>query len=110
MISILRLPICGVSDPDNIRLNKESRRRGSARLRHPEFCGIERPCRVENWLDSWLKYGALPLALVTLLLTLLGYGYDFDYLEVFGLRPEDLQRTPFRFNGHVFHGIRTACS
>jgi hypothetical protein len=58
-----------------------------------------------NWLDSWLKYGALPLTLVTLLLTLLGYGYDFGYLEAFGLRPEELQRTPLDFLLRSYKGL-----
>ena len=59
----------------------------------------------QNWLDSWLKYAALPLTVVTLLLTLLGYGYDFGYLEAFGLRPEDLQRTPLDFLLRSYKGL-----
>jgi hypothetical protein len=34
---------------------------------------------------------------MTIILTLLGYGSDFGYLEQFQLAPEDLQRTPLDF-------------
>lgn len=43
---------------------------------------------------TWLT---VVLSLITLNLTLLGYGYDLAYLDALGLHPEDLQRTPLDF-------------
>lgn len=45
-------------------------------------------------IATWLT---LAITLVTLNLTLLGYGYDLGYLETLGLHPEDFQRTPLDF-------------
>ena len=45
---------------------------------------------------TWPTLG-VALTGMTIILTLLGYGADFGYLEQFQLAPEDLQRTPLDF-------------
>jgi len=40
---------------------------------------------------------AFALSLITLALSLAGYGYELAYLNEFGLSPEELQRTPLDF-------------
>jgi hypothetical protein len=40
---------------------------------------------------------AVGLSVITLFLTLLGYGHELGFLEKFGLRPEDLQYAPLDF-------------
>lgn len=47
-------------------------------------------------MPAWLTFGT-SVAVLTLLLTLMGYGWTTGYLRTFGLRPSDLQRTPFDF-------------
>lgn len=47
-------------------------------------------------LPSWLTFGGV-LAVVTLILTILGYGWTTGYLHAFGLKPTDLGKTPLDF-------------
>lgn len=74
--------------------NAPSLSRGRLRRRSsgPKLGG-EREGKSKLLRPSWLTLGAV-VAAFSLLLTLLGYGYDTGYLEPFGLSPEDLQRTP----------------
>ena len=59
----------------------------------------KKPSPQPSWWSSlsWLKIAASILTGLTISLTLLGYGFDYSYLDVFGLRPQELQRTPFDF-------------
>jgi hypothetical protein len=49
------------------------------------------------FVAEFAKWLALLVTVSTLFLTLLGYGHDIAYLEQFGLRSEELQRTPLDF-------------
>ena len=49
------------------------------------------------WSLPWLTIAASSLTSLTVGLTLLGYGFDYGYLDAFGLRPQELQRTPLEF-------------
>lgn len=49
----------------------------------------------KHW-PTWLTFGTL-LAVLTLLLTVMGYGWTTGYLHAFGLRPADLHKTPLDF-------------
>lgn len=55
-----------------------------------------RRASVASSIISWPTLGVV-LTTLTVVLTLLGYGADFGYLEQFQLTPEDLQRTPLDF-------------
>jgi hypothetical protein len=59
----------------------------------------KKPSPQPSWWSSmsWLKIAASLLTGLTISLTLLGYGFDYGYLDVFGLRPQELQRTPLDF-------------
>lgn len=51
---------------------------------------------VKKWKPGWLTFGTI-VAAFTLALTLLGYGWTVGSLSPFGLRAQDLQRTPVDF-------------
>jgi len=54
--------------------------------------------RSKQWTaNSIATLFALVLSVITLFLTLLGYGHELAFLEKLGLRPEDLQYAPLDF-------------
>lgn len=63
-----------------------------------------RPSGWSGWHPRWLALlSTLPV--ITIILTLLGYGYDLAYLEAFGLSPQAVQHGPLDFLLRATYGL-----
>lgn len=58
-----------------------------------------------NWPLSIAKWVSIFVAAATVALTLMGFGHDAAYLEVFMLHPEDMQRSPIDYLVRSWHVV-----
>lgn len=56
------------------------------------------------WIPGWPALLSV-LPVLTIILTLIGYGYDLAYLEAFGLRPQTLEHGPLDFLLRATYGL-----
>lgn len=56
------------------------------------------------WIPGWPALLSV-LPVLTIILTLIGYGYDLAYLEAFGLRPQMLEHGPLDFLLRATYGL-----